>query len=245
MNEKQLGQFRGRRILVIGSGVGYGAGPPIPPLPDEWEFRAVRGPLSLDALGLSQNTPIIDPAMMLPKIFNYKNIPKNDRPVFVPHHSTIDRHDWEYFCNKVGIEYISPVQDAKEVIKKIASAPLVLAEAMHAAIIADAFRVPWVPVRIGPRFNAFKWQDWAGGMELSFDIPYLFPWLEKMFKVIGISKGVRFQEAIRIKLERFFVVNSLRHSLGRQPILSSNKILRERQKYYQDILDSVSADFGS
>lgn len=36
---------------------------------------------------------------------------------------------------------------------------------MHAAIIADAFRVPWVPMVTSPQINTFKWLDWTSTIE--------------------------------------------------------------------------------
>jgi hypothetical protein len=36
----------------------------------------------------------------------------------------------------------------------------VLAQSLHAPIVADAFRVPWRALR-GSHFNALKWTDWA------------------------------------------------------------------------------------
>lgn len=36
---------------------------------------------------------------------------------------------------------------------------MVLADAMHAAIIADAMRVPWLPLITSPQINTFKWLD--------------------------------------------------------------------------------------
>jgi succinoglycan biosynthesis protein ExoV len=55
------------------------------------------------------------------------------------------------------------------VIEKIRSARLVLAEAMHAAIVADSLRVPWIAVSSSPKVSSFKWLDWTQSMEL----PYL------------------------------------------------------------------------
>ncbi|MCP6146191.1 polysaccharide pyruvyl transferase family protein, partial [Klebsiella pneumoniae] len=53
----------------------------------------------------------------------------------------------------------------KYVLDKIRNAKLVLADAMHAAIIADAFRVPWVPMVTSPQINTFKWLDWTSTIE--------------------------------------------------------------------------------
>ena len=50
----------------------------------------------------------------------------------------------------------------------IGNARLALTEAMHGAIVADTFRVPFVPLVSSREISSFKWMDWA----LRMDIPY-------------------------------------------------------------------------
>jgi succinoglycan biosynthesis protein ExoV len=161
LNKENLEPFRDRRILVVGSGVGYGSAPPPLPLPEHWDIRAVRGPLSARALGLPEDRGIIDPAILLPDLPEFQTITPSGRPIFVPHVASDARHDWQSACRRAGLDFVSPRGEARAVVRRIAGAPLVLAESMHAAIVADAFRVPWIPVRISAAFNAGKWQDWA------------------------------------------------------------------------------------
>jgi succinoglycan biosynthesis protein ExoV len=54
------------------------------------------------------------------------------------------------------------------VIRKIAGATKVIAESMHAGIIADAFRVPWVPVLLSREVAPFKWVDWASTLRMPY-----------------------------------------------------------------------------
>jgi succinoglycan biosynthesis protein ExoV len=39
---------------------------------------------------------------------------------------------------------------------------------MHAAIVADTFRIPWVPVVTNARINEFKWRDWTSSLDLEY-----------------------------------------------------------------------------
>jgi succinoglycan biosynthesis protein ExoV len=59
-------------------------------------------------------------------------------------------------------------------LNEIRQSGVVLAEAMHAAITADALRVPWIPVRGYPRILSFKWQDWCLSVGLDYQ-PHSLP----------------------------------------------------------------------
>ncbi|HIG9055252.1 TPA: polysaccharide pyruvyl transferase family protein, partial [Klebsiella michiganensis] len=59
--------------------------------------------------------------------------------------------------------------DSKFVIQKIRHARLVLADAMHAAIISDAMRVPWIPMITSNQINTFKWLDWSNTIKVPYN----------------------------------------------------------------------------
>jgi len=46
---------------------------------------------------------------------------------------------------------------------------------MHAAIVADALRVPWISVTTTPEFLAFKWADWAASLGMTISTCLLRP----------------------------------------------------------------------
>lgn len=177
---------RGVPKLVLGSGVGYGA------LPDaelmaECRFVAVRGPRSAKALGLPPEVGIVDPAVLIADLPAFQNIPKSSRPVFVPHHASVHRTDWAVLCDKAGVDYVSPEGEARAVITKIAAAPLVIAESMHAVILADAFGVPWVGVSISYTFNGVKWLDWGDSLGITPDIQPLYPMIDALRARLPVS----------------------------------------------------------
>jgi succinoglycan biosynthesis protein ExoV len=178
---------RGMPKVVLGAGVGYGA------LPDaelmaECQFVAVRGPRSAQALGLPADRGIIDPAMLIADLPEFSGIPRSDRPVFVPHHDSVGRFDWDRLCARAGLDHVSPEGEAREVIRRIAAAPLVIAESMHGAILADAFGTPWHPVSISHRFNDWKWQDWAESLGMTPQIQPLFPLTQQLATLIPRRK---------------------------------------------------------
>ena len=62
-------------------------------------------------------------------------------------------------------------------VSKIRRSRLVLTESLHGAILADAFRIKWVPIRFSYRFLDFKWIDWCQSIRIEFapvDLPPAF-----------------------------------------------------------------------
>lgn len=173
--------------LVIGSGFGYGS-PPDLSNRDEWDVRAVRGPLTAQKLGLAPELGIIDPAVMVAEMPEFRNLPKTGGGIFVPHWESTVGGIWPVVCQAAGLGYVDPCGEARSVIRAIAQADLVVAESMHAAILADAFRVPWVAVTTSRSINSFKWRDWA----TSLGVEYRPRQIPISSRAEAVSKGARF-----------------------------------------------------
>lgn len=173
--------------LVVGSGFGYGQAPNVADAA-EWDMRAVRGPLTAQRLGLDARLGIVDPAVMAAEMPEFRNLPKSGEAIFVPHWESTVGGIWPLVCREAGLTYVDPCGEAKGVIGRIARAELVVAESMHAAILADAFRVPWVAVTTSQSINSFKWQDWAASLGLRY-APRQVPMSSR---AEAITKGGRF-----------------------------------------------------
>lgn len=148
------------RKLVIGSGFGYGV---LPDMRDEslWDIRSVRGPLTAKKVGVPETLGIVDPAVLVADMPEFSNLPKRHGCSFVPHWESAVAGLWPAVCATAGLNYIDPRGEAKAVIRAIAQSERIVAESMHGAILADAFRVPWVAVSTSDSINSFKWRDWA------------------------------------------------------------------------------------
>lgn len=157
----------GTRKLVVGSGYGYGTPPDISDR-NEWDVRAVRGPLTADKLGLPEEMGIIDPAVMVTDMDEFRNLPKLHTRTFIPHWESAEFGIWKEACELAGLTYLDPRGEAKSVIKSIAQSELIVAESMHGAILADAFRVPWIAISTSRQINSFKWSDWANTVGVSY-----------------------------------------------------------------------------
>jgi succinoglycan biosynthesis protein ExoV len=266
--ERRVGP--GRRFLVAGSGVGYAAGLPDVSDRDRWDIRSVRGPLSAQGLGLPAGKGLIDPAAMIPTLPAFRGIPRAGRPIFVPHSDSVERHDWAAACAAAGLDYVSPQGDSRKVIARLAGAPLVLAESMHAAIIADAFRTPWIPVRIGYKFLPFKWEDWAMSVGVTLgDIPPLFALEERLFALARTVIPRRRQEKaapeagtaapdasergprrpgtllkLQTAVESRRIVSALKYHLSRPPMVSDDAMLERKRAAYSAVLEGICRDYA-
>lgn len=184
LNDRLLSQFPKKRIL--GSGVGYGSLTPGLHY-READVVCVRGPLSAEAMKIDRRYAITDPAILTPRLDIIPDAltATDGQVVFIPHHYTDGMSlNWDHVCRRAGVRHVSPAQDPVEVIQNIRNARLVIAEAMHAAILADAFRVPWVPVALTPVINEFKWRDFFLSMELDCGLNHVFAREQKVLEVL-------------------------------------------------------------
>jgi hypothetical protein len=148
----------------MGTGTGYGRFPRN--VHDKsWRIFAVRGPLTAQAIGNSE-LAVTDPAVLLSLLPEFQ-ASRRSGAAFVPHWTTAASGQWEEICELIGIEFIDPRDEARSVIRRIASSAIVIAESMHGAIVADAFRVPWVPVVIS-HSRPLKWHDWTLSLGLQY-----------------------------------------------------------------------------
>jgi hypothetical protein len=158
-------------VTVFGSGHGYGQ---LPAIDANWRFYCVRGPLTAQTLGLSGDLAITDPASLAAQYFTAKT-DKQFQISFMPHCESARLGDWAQVCARAGVNFIDPRQPFLNVFTQIKQTELLLTEAMHGAILADSFRVPWVPVKAYPHISTYKWQDWLQSVQLDASFSPLTP----------------------------------------------------------------------
>ena len=149
--------------IVIGSGFGYGQALDRNML-SSYSVLFTRGPITNMILYLPASRESIDLAYAL-KLMGYGPSEVRNKILIIPHHSNpcvrilFDRDCQLYY--QLG-EYliVNPLANLKSILALISEARYVISEAMHGAIIADAFRIPWVAVCFGGKVNEMKWHDW-------------------------------------------------------------------------------------
>lgn len=221
-----IGSILDRRIpqrplkVVFGTGVGYGL---LPVLDSTWRILCVRGPLTAKALGLPSEAFITDSAALVSTLRQRSHVEKYPTS-FMPHFRTPARAasqglDLPALCANVGLNYIDPCGDVEATLAAIEDTGMLIAEAMHGAIVADALRVPWVPVQLGSQIRNLKWLDWCGSLGLDYH-PAVFA----SDPTYGLDAAVH----------RF-----LHDAIGMRPLLSETHRLARATTLLQEQLDAL------
>jgi succinoglycan biosynthesis protein ExoV len=220
-----IGTILSHRVPAAPAKVVFGSGwaDSRPPVIDRtWFIYCVRGPLTAARLKLDPSLAVADPAILV----RHVSLPAARRcyPVsFMPHHSSMARADWEALCARMGLHCIDPCGGVERVLTEIRQTGVLLAEAMHGAIVADALRVPWIPVRLYGKFSDAKWRDWTQSVQAPLqmaDVPPVFQthlvWrkrighaLKKTLARAGLGGARALRLPVRLSTER-----EISHSLG-------------------------------
>lgn len=159
-----------KKRIIFSTGVGYGKLSTIN-IDSSYHIYCVRGPLSAFKLGLSVDYGVTDGAILVKNVFDYK-LKKNHKYSYMPHHNSVNKN-WKIICQQLNISYIDPSLPVEEVLSEIAQTEILLTEAMHGAIIADTFRVPWIPIVTRNGILLSKWIDWCFSVGLEYEPKYL------------------------------------------------------------------------
>ena len=134
----------------------------------EFDIRFVRGPLTSSKCG--DSAWITDSAAIVPRYFTPPERTARKRIGFVPYYKT-PQNFVDLFCERLGMYHLSPKLGVEEFINGLCSCDEIVAEAMHGAILADAYRIPWRAVRLTAPIHEgltalFKWSDWLKSLNI-------------------------------------------------------------------------------
>lgn len=193
-----------KQLIIFSSGAGYEQ--PLSNIPSHWHIACVRGPLSANRLRISRQKAITDGGILVRRCF-YPTGKKTFSYAFMPHihHANFADVIWKSLCEQVGIGYIDPRWSIEQILDAISRTEVLLAEAMHGAIVADALRIAWIPIITSPRILRFKWQDWCA----SINVPYR-PW-----RLLPLSDYPKYARGLRSS----FQAGWLRAKWGQQILL--------------------------
>ncbi len=180
-------------------------------LDNSWKVSFVRGPLSAEYLDLPSSYGAGDGAFALSMV----NLPDRDEKFVsvIPHYRSMNKLDWSRIADYAGVHLIDPRDPVEVVLRSISNSKLVIAEAMHGAIVADLMRVPWLRITAhsmnheGKEVAEFKWADWMRSLNISAeayqvaDIPKVESSSARRFKRFTRVTSL-WQKANRLAAER-------------------------------------------
>ena len=223
--------------LVAGSG--YGGYERRIVLDQNWIVHWVRGPRTARHLGLPPSLGIGDPGSLIPLA---GMVPARDaRDIgFMPHFESAIRGAWREVAVLAGATLIDPRDDPLDVIAAIGKCRVLLSEALHGVIVADALRVPWVAIRPLAPIHRPKWNDWAETLDLAIAFRGLRPStaLERahltQLSRFHIGRGVLHRQAARLRdiaRDRYIeqAARALAAITGAEPQLSRGSLLDRAQ----------------
>lgn len=141
---------------------------------DNVEFQFVRGPITSRLMNDAKY--ITDAAYALRLLKEKPSVEKKYKYSYIPYFRNYYNFDWQLFEKISGIHVINPTAHVETVINEINATEHLYTSAMHGAILADIYRVPWLRVRFnktGHESNftsELKWQDWLRSINKS-EIP--------------------------------------------------------------------------
>mgnify|MGYP003636189605 FL=1 len=205
------------RKFVMGSG--YAGYMGLPDVHDgSWDIRFVRGPNTAKTLGIAPGLSICDSAILLRAM----DLPAPDTSVgvaFMPHYESLERGNWAEACRQAGITLIDATEPVEKVLSQIQGARLLITEAMHGAIVADALRTPWIGARPIYGGHHKKWLDWAGALGLDVRLNDLKPSSVLEYYIGKTGRGGSHGKIGRLSASPLATVpNRILTSLAAQPL---------------------------
>ena len=151
--------------LKLVAGSGYGGYEREPQVDRNWIIHWVRGPRSAAVLGLPSSVGLGDPAVLLPTTMGL-SMQGGSEIGFMPHFESAARGAWLQAADQAGMRLIDPRDDPLAILQAIGRCKVLLSEALHGVIVADALRVPWIPIRPMVTIHWAKWDDWADTVDV-------------------------------------------------------------------------------
>lgn len=242
----------------IVAGAGHVGDVAAPVLDGGWTIHWVRGPRTArrlrlpGAYGFGDPASLIDRALvttMLGVGWDAGSCARCDVG-FMPHVETVCRGSWQRAAALAGLVFIDPRDEPGAVLAAIARCRLLVSEALHGVVVADALRVPWVAVAPFTPAHTAEWDDWAGAMSIDMDFARLAPSsLAEQFRLTRLAAKPRTRAVLdrherllrAIAAERFAdrAAKALSRAACAVPRLSDDRTLARSRACMRVALDGM------
>jgi succinoglycan biosynthesis protein ExoV len=172
----------------------------------------------------------------------------------MPHWESAADGQWAQASAAAGFHYIDPCDTVENVLTQIQASEVLVAEAMHGVIVADALRVPWISVRPIQPPNRAKWRDWASALDVTLRWAHVAPSSALEFALSLTGHRKRYAGRIRASgrgLRRVargafqeLAARSLARVASREPSLSSDAAIDRAHTRMLEELDRLKYDFA-
>jgi succinoglycan biosynthesis protein ExoV len=123
---------------------------------------------------------------------------------FMPHFESAADGAWRQAAQAASVTLIDPRDDTAAILAAIGRCRVLLSEAMHGAIVADAMRVPWVALRPLMPIHRAKWHDWADALDMQVHFQALaastLPERLRATPIVRFHRGRRLLQSVSARL---------------------------------------------
>jgi len=246
-----------KKMIVFSTGFAngdmktYGS---VPTINDKYDIVCVRGFLTAKVLEIDAKKVISDGAILLPLVLKMESLQKKHDFSYIPHVGSLEMFDkWEELLDDIQIKFIDPRKSVEQVVAELYESRVVFAEAMHGAIVADAYRVNWVPVKSSKTINDFKWRDFLSSLEMDYN-PTMIPPLysKKILKGIFLAKFktnllATLASSLYYGYQKWIVIPKCKRQLtnlkNKKKYLSDSVILSKRQNQLIEKLEELKLNY--
>ncbi|MCB9201629.1 MAG: polysaccharide pyruvyl transferase family protein [Flavobacteriales bacterium] len=186
-----------------------------------YDIQFVRGPISAKVIG---NVDYITDSAYLLKLLDKTQIfEKKYELSYIPYFKHVNLFNWDLFEKLTNIHVILPHKPIDIVIDEIKKSKKIISTAMHGAIVADIYRIPWVRGRMNTNIveshltTELKWYDWYNsiGFDTIRTINFNFSFtncnflntISNTYKLILIAKSFYKQKKYNLSTDTIFKEN--------------------------------------
>lgn len=164
-NEHKAKRFGfNRRIHIWGSGCGQ----PGERFSERHYYHAIRGRETLQRISGQLLSPALGDPGLLSEMLVKQSAQKQHKIGFVPHYVDRDNPLAVAFAAVEGVHSISVFDEPREVLRQISSCEFVVSSSLHGLVVADAYRIPNIRVRLSQGLiDELKFDDYYSAFGLS------------------------------------------------------------------------------